>query len=82
MSCFGLGWFENLLIECVWIAVVVGVLYILVPWVFSMIGWPMGPLMQILKLIVTGIIVIFVIVVVFELLGCMGGGHLGFFPRQ
>lgn len=79
--CFTLNWFENLLIQCVWIAVVVGVLYILIPWVFGMIGWPMGPLMQILKLIVTGIIVIFVIVVVFELLGCMGG-HVGFFPRQ
>lgn len=80
--CFGLDWLESILIDLVWLAVVVGVLTILVPWVFGMVGWPLGPLMQIVKLIVAGIVAVFVIVVVFEMLSCLGGGHFALFPRH
>ena len=77
--CFTLGWLENLLILVVVIAVVIGVLQLLVPWVFSMVGVSLGPVPQIVRMIVIAIIVIAVIIFVFDLLSCvMGSGGLGF----
>lgn len=78
--CFTLGWLENLLIWLVILAVVVGVLQLLIPWVFSMIGLNLGPLPAIIRMVVIAIVVIAVIIFVFDLLGCVLGTGMHF-PR-
>jgi len=77
--CFDL---ESFLISIVWLAVIVAVLRLLVPWIFSLIGVVYGPLMRIIDLIILAIVIIFIIHVVFSLLSCAGGlGHFALFPR-
>lgn len=76
--CFSLAWLEQILIWIVILACIIGVLQLLVPWVFSTMGIGLGPLPAIIRMIVIAIIVIAVIIFVFDLLGCLGGGfHLG-----
>jgi hypothetical protein len=75
--CFSLSWIEALLINVVILAVVVGVLRILVPWVIGLLGVDAGPLMAIINLIIWGIVIIWLIYFVFSLLGCLGGGGFG-----
>jgi hypothetical protein len=75
--CFSLGWLEALLINIVILAVVIGVLRILIPWVMGLLGVNVEPLMRIINLIIIGIVVIWAIYFVFSLLGCLGGGGLG-----
>jgi hypothetical protein len=72
--CFSLAWIEALLINIVVLAVIVGVLRILVPWVIGLLGVNAGPLMAIINLIIWGIVLVWVIYFVFSLLGCLGGG--------
>lgn len=72
--CFSLGWIEALLVNIVVLAVVVGVLRILVPWVIGLLGINAGPLMTIINIIIWGIVLIWLIYFVFSLLGCLGGG--------
>ena len=78
--CFSLGWLEGLLINIVILAVVIGVLRILIPWVLGLLGVDTGPLMQIINLILWAIVIIWVIYFVFGLLSCMGGG-ISLFPH-
>lgn len=73
--CFSLFSIEHLLIWIVILAAIIGVLKILIPWVCSAMGISVGPLPQIINIIVMAIVVIAVIVVVFTLLSCLGGVH-------
>jgi hypothetical protein len=75
--CFSLSWIEALLVNVVIIAVIVGVLRILVPWIIGLLGVVAGPLMAIINIIIWGIVLIWLIYFVFSLLGCIGGGGLG-----
>jgi len=80
MSCLSLGFLQALIIQCIIIAVVVGVVQILVPWLVSFTGWAM--LGQIVNIIMWGIIAILIVYIVFALLGCLvGSGGFHPFPR-
>jgi len=80
--CFSLGWIENLLIACVIIAAVVMILKILIPWLLSLFGWSAtGPVMQALNIVCGSVVLIFVIIIVFQLLGCVLGGGAWHFPK-
>ncbi len=79
MSCLSLGFLQDLIIQCIIIAVVVGVLQILVPWLVSFTGWPV--LGQIITIILWGIVAILIVYIIFALLGCLvgsGGFHSPF----
>jgi hypothetical protein len=76
--CFSLSFIESLLIDLVVIAVVVAILRLLVPWILGQIGFNAPPIMRVIDIIVWAIVIIFVIVVVFDLLRCVVGG--GGFP--
>jgi hypothetical protein len=73
--CFTLEWIKELLINVVIIGAVIAVLRLLIPWVLEFVGISAGPIMQIINIILVAIVVIFLIVVVFQLLGCLGGFH-------
>jgi len=76
MSCISLGWFENLLIATILIAAAVAILRIIVPWLLSLVGWDAsGRVMQVLNIICGAVVLIFIVVIVFQLLSCaLGGG--------
>ena len=71
MACFTLAWLEQLIIYIVVLAVVIGVLRLLVPWLFGLLNISLGPMPQILNLVIMGIVLIAVIVFVFDLVRCL-----------
>lgn len=75
MACFSLGMLEQMLIWLISICAIIAILKILVPWVLSIagVGIP-GPLMAILNIFIWAMIAIFVVVFVFQLISCLGGG--------
>lgn len=78
MSCFSPGMIESLLIDLVWIAVIVGLVRIVLPYILAQLGVGGDIILRAINLIMWGILVIFAIMIVFSLLGCMGGGFLPF----
>lgn len=78
MACFTLGWLAGLLIDLVWIAAVVAIIRILVPWLFIGFG---PPIVQIVNIILWAIIAVWVIYLVFGLLECIAPGGVGLFPH-
>jgi hypothetical protein len=76
--CFSLAWIEAVLIWLVILGAVIAVLQIFVPWVLSMIGFNLGPIPQIIRIVIVAIIVIAAIYFVFDLISCLGGFS---FPR-
>lgn len=75
--CFSLNWIENLLIWLVIVGAVVAVIKLLVPYVASQLGSPGAVIMQVLNITMWAVVLIFVIVIVFDLLACLVG-----FPRM
>lgn len=75
--CFSLGWIENALIWLVIVGAVVAVIKLLLPYVFGQLGAPGTLVMQALTIVMWAVVLIFVIVICFELLACLVGG----FPR-
>jgi len=75
-ACFSLGWLENLLIWIVVIVVLVAIVRVFVPWLMNSIGAPPGggSVVTILGYIVWGIVAIFAIIFVFDLLSCLVSG--------
>lgn len=79
MSCLSLGFLQDLIIQCIIIAIVVGVVQLLVPWLVGFTGWP--GLGQAINIILWGIIAIMIVYIIFALLGCLvgsGGFHSPF----
>ena len=77
MGCFTLGWLEQFLVWCVIVGAIIAIIRLVVPWVMAQVGIPM--LAQIINIILWAVVVIFVIYIVFALLGClvgMGGVNL------
>ncbi len=84
MGCFGMDWLFHFLILLVVVCVVVGVLMVVVPWALSFMGLGVsGPVMQIIRIIVAGIVLIFIIYTLWMLWDCFaGGGGVGLPPRR
>jgi len=76
MQCFSLAWVEQLLIWLVIACVVIGIVKVLIPMLLSWFGSPPGggAVMTILGYVLWGVVAIFVIVFVFELVSCALGG--------
>jgi len=86
--CFSWLWIRDILIWLVVIGAAIAVLKILVPmvlaWVGAELGAGVGVIMQVVKIVISAAILIFVIQVCFELISCLlgyGGGSL-MFPRR
>lgn len=76
-----MGFLEGLLIDLVWIAVIVGIIRILVPWLAGLVGFG-PPIVQIVNLILWGIVTVWVIYLIFGLLSCLAGSGTNFFPHS
>lgn len=80
--CFSLPWLESMLIDLVWLVAVVLILRLFVPWLLSMLGIGGSIIMQVINIVIWAVVLVFVIVLVFSLLGCLGDGHLSLLPRR
>lgn len=82
--CFGLAWFEQLLIWIVIICAVVALLRLLVSFVLPKMGLAgevVSFIIAAVRIIIWAIVCIFAIIVVFELISCLLGGGLSI-PRM
>lgn len=75
MSCFSLGFLQQLLVWVVIVIAVVSILRLLVPWLVSFIGIPM--IGQVIQIILWAIVAIACIYFIFALLSCLVGGGGG-----
>ncbi len=76
--CFGAAWIENLIIWVICIAILVGLLKIVLPWVLAQLGVAGGMVMQAINIIVIGFVCIAIVVIAFDLFSCMHFGSPGF----
>jgi hypothetical protein len=81
--CFGLAWFEQILIWIVVVCAVVALLRLLVSFVLPKLGLGgevVGFIIAAVRILIWAIICIFAIIFVFELIACLLGGGIGL-PR-
>ena len=75
MSCLSLGFLQQLIIWVIVIAAIVAVIRLLVPYLTSLIGFPI--IGRIIEIVLWAIVAIAVVYLIFGLLSClMGGGGL------
>ena len=78
MSCFSLGWVEQVLVWCVLIAAAWAIIQLLLPLINAgPFQWVVDLLIKILMIVVYAVIAIFIIYIAFDLISClisMGGG--------
>jgi hypothetical protein len=84
--CFTLGFVENFLIWLVIICLIVACVQLLVPFILAKFGQSIPPIvMTLLTYLMWAAILIFIIVVLFDLIGCIsagGGFRFGLIPRS
>ena len=81
--CFGLAWFEQLLIWIVVVCAVVALLRLLVSFVLPKLGLAgeaVAFIIAAVRILIWAIICIFAIIFIFELIACLLGGGIGL-PR-
>lgn len=74
--CFSMEWIEAILIRLVIICAVVAIIKLLVPFVLSAIGAAGGVIAAAINICLWAVIAIFVIIVCFDLIQCIGGFSL------
>ncbi len=79
MGCFTLQWLEQFLVWCIIVGAIVAIIRLVVPWVMSQVGIPL--LGQVVNIVLWAIVCIFVIYIIFALLGCVVGmGGISLLP--
>jgi hypothetical protein len=81
--CFGLAWFEQLLIWIVIVVAVVALLRLLVSFVLPKLGLAgevVAFVIAAVRILIWAVICIFAIIFIFELISCLLGGGVGI-PR-
>ena len=73
MLCFSTGWIEHLIIQVVLLVATIAIIRLLVPWLLNLVGVTSGPLMQAINIALWACVVIFVIVLCFDLFSCLLG---------
>ncbi len=71
--CFNLGFLENLLVWLVVIIAIVAFVRLLLPFILGQLGVGGSVIMQAINIFIWAMIAIFLIYLVFELIGCLGG---------
>ena len=78
MSCLSLGFLQQAIIWVIVIAAIVAVIRLLVPYLTSLIGFPI--IGRIIEIVLWAVVAIAVVYLIFGLLGCLmgsgGGLHL------
>ena len=72
--CFSLLWLVQTLVWLVVVCAVVAILMLLLPIVLGWLGWAGGLAMQVIRIVVAAIVIIFLIWFCYDLLVCAGVG--------
>lgn len=81
MSCFSLGWLEQVLIWIIIVVAIISIIRLLVPFLLSLIGLPIVG--AIINIILWAIVAIMCVYIIFALLSCLlGGGGVLHFPTR
>lgn len=80
MSCFSLGFLEQLLVWLIVVCAVVAIIRLLVPFLTDLIGMPI--VAQIINIVLWAIVAIMVVYIIFALLSCLLGGGPLHFPAR
>lgn len=81
--CFSLVWAEQLCIYLVVAIAVIAIIKLLLPWAFAQLGGGDGGIIvAIIRIVLWAVVAVFVIYLVFALLGCLTGGGPLLFPRR
>jgi len=73
MSCISLYIIENFLIWLVIIVALVAILKLFLPWLLAQLGIDGSIIIRVMNIVVWAIVVIFCIIVVFDLVACLVG---------
>jgi hypothetical protein len=76
--CFDLTWFENLLIWLVVIFAIIAVVKLLLPLVFSRMGFAGEIILRIINIAIGAVVTIFIIIIAFDLFSCFSAGGFHF----
>ena len=77
--CFSLLWIFTLIAQIICICAVIAIAKLLIPWLLALIGISLGPLPQIINIIIGVIVALWVLWLIYDLIVCfMGAGHLGY----
>jgi hypothetical protein len=85
MACFSLAWIQQVLIYAVIVCAVIALLKLVIPFILAQLGSGGGIISQAINILFWAIICIFVIYVVFAIIGCllsMSGGGLSLMPHR
>jgi hypothetical protein len=78
IMCFDLAWFENLLIWLVIIFAIIAVFKLLLPLVFSRMGFAGEIILRIINIGIGAVVTIFIIIIAFDLISCLSAGGFHF----
>lgn len=73
--CITIHFLQWIIIWCIVIAATIAIINILVPWLLSLFGAPLGPIAAIIRILLWAIVAVEVVYIVFALLGCLGGSN-------
>lgn len=77
--CFTLLWVFELIAQLIFIVAVIIIARILIPWLLALIGVALGPIPQIINIIIGVVIALMVLWFVYDLIVCVSGVRLGHF---
>ena len=79
MGCFTLQWLQQFLVWCIIVGAIIAIIRLVVPWAMAQVGIPL--LAQVINIILWAVVCVFVIYIVFALLGCLiGMGGVSLLP--
>jgi hypothetical protein len=81
-GCLSIGWVEGMIIDLIWICALIAIIRLLIPLMVSVLAPIIGAgatiVGQIINIILYAIIAVFVVYIVFGLIGCIPlGFHMG-----
>lgn len=75
--CFSLGWIEQLFIWLIIVGAIIAIVRLLLPMVLGPLGGPAAIIIQIMNIVMWAVVACFIVYIIFDLLSCLGGFHLG-----
>lgn len=69
--CFAMDWIEHLIIWLIAIAILVGLLKLVLPWVLGQLGIAGGMIIQAINIIVIGLVCIAIVIIAFDVFRCV-----------
>jgi hypothetical protein len=68
--CFGSDWIESIILWLIGIAILVGLVKIVLPWVLSQLGVAGGMVIQAINVVVIGLVCIAIVIIGFDVFRC------------